>query len=237
MPYIPAGRKHGIAFVAMLVAGVLLAAQPAVAKPKPSGPNPPSGPQSLSPSTYQAIESWLAATNISSSSCADPPLSQPFLANWNDSNYYALAPGQSDSNFSGSNWFLANGANITSATLVNGSTSSVLDLPSGAFAVSPPMCLAFNYPSARAMVRTLAGTDSLDVLVAYLNGSSYQIVNGGTANGNGNGNGNAWGLSGQINLQPSSNPGWQIARFVLYADGSSSEFQLYNFYVDPYSKH
>jgi hypothetical protein len=78
----------------------------------------------------------------------------------------------------------------------------------------------------------VAGTSGVDAYVAYTNGSSFQVVNGGNVNGNGN----SWKLSGQINLQPSSNPGWQIARFALYVSGSSSESQVYNFYVDPYHK-
>lgn len=233
MPYIPAGRKRVASVVTVMICGLLCAA-PAVAKapPKPKGGS--------DAAAWSAINAYLASTNISASSCADPTLTQPFTS-WSDSNYYALAPGQSDSNFTGTNWYLMGGANITSTTLDDGTTGNVLDMPSGSLAISPPMCVAYNYPTARTMVRAKSGTGGVDVYVAYFNGTSYQVTNGGNASGNstnnagGNGNGNAWGLSGQINLNPSTTSGWQIARFALYASGSG-EYQLYNFYVDPYAK-
>lgn len=233
MPYIPAGRRQAVTLVAIVISALLCAA-PALAKAPPK-------PSSVSGAT-SAINAYLASTDISASSCADPSLTQPFTG-WGDSNYYALAPGQSPSSFSGTNWYLMGGANITSTTLSDGSTGSVLDMPSGSLAVSPPMCVAYNYPTARTMVRALFGTGGVDVYVAYFDGTSYQVTNGGNANGSTNGTGNAggsdtgnvWGLSGQINLNPSNTSGWQIARFALYASGSG-EYQLYNFYVDPYAK-
>jgi hypothetical protein len=233
MPYIPAGRKQAVRLVAIMIAGLLCAA-PAIAKAPPK-PKPGS---TTTTSTYadasNAINAYLASTNISASSCTDPSLTQPFVG-WADSNYYALAPGQSDSNFTGTNWYLMNGATITTTTLNDGSTGSVLDMPSGSLAISPPMCVAYNYPTARTMVRTLSGTGGVDVYVAYFNGTSYQVTNGGSAGATGSSTSSAWGLSDQINLNPSTTSGWQIARFALYASGSG-EYQLYNFYVDPYAK-
>lgn len=226
MPYIPAGRRHGVAVLAVLLTGLLMVAPSAMAKAAKHSDNTTyTGDQS------SAINNYLASTNISSSSCADPTLSQPF-APLGDSNYYALAPGQSDSDFTATNWYLTGGANVVSTTLAHGNAGHVLDLPAGALAISPPMCVAYNYPTARAMVRTPTGSGSVSTYVAYSDGSSYQVLNGGSLVGNGNGNG--WGLSGQINLQPSSTPGWQVARFALYS--SSGDTQLYNFYVDPYAK-
>lgn len=239
MPYIPGGRRRAVTLVAILISGLLSAAS-AMAKP-PAPPKPKPGTTTTNyGDASNAINAYLASTNIPASSCTDPSLSQPF-SDWSDSNYYALAPGQSDSNFTGTNWYLMGGANITTTTLNDGSTGSVLDMPSGSLAISPPMCVAYNYPTARTMVRTLSGTGGVAVYVAYFNGTAYQVTNGGSAGGNstsnagGNGNGNAWGLSGQVNLNPSNTPGWQIARFALYASGTG-EYQLYNFYVDPYAK-
>ncbi|MFL5822830.1 MAG: hypothetical protein ACJ764_05240 [Solirubrobacteraceae bacterium] len=236
MPYIPAGRRRGVSIVAALTAGLLVIAQPAIAKAPPKPP-PSHSSNSSSGDMSSAIQSYLDSTNIDSSSCADPQLSQPFADGWSDSAYYALAPGQDDSSFTGNHWFLWNGANITSTTLLNGNPGSVLDLPGGSLAVSPPMCLAYNYPTARMMVRNMAGNSGVSTYVVYFQGSSYQVKDGGNANGNGSGSGKAWGLSGQISLQPSSDPGWQLARFVLYnPGGASSDAQIYNFYVDPYAK-
>ena len=36
-----------------------------------------------------------------------------------------------------------------------------------------------------------------------------------------------------MNLDPAQRPGWQRARFTLIAGGRTSEFQIYDFYVDP----
>jgi hypothetical protein len=213
MPYIPAGRRQVMALMATVVSGLVCSA-PAVAK-----------------TDMAAIQSYLDSTNISASSCADPSFTQPFQS-WGDSADYALAPGQSDSNFAGSGWYLATGAKIMSAPQASkGSKGNVLDMRSGALAISPPMCVAYNYPSARTMIRNVSGSGGVDAYVAYFDGSSYEVKDG----GNTSGSGKNWALSGQISLQPSDTDGWQIARFALYASGSG-EYQLYNFYVDPYAK-
>ncbi|MGG7379567.1 hypothetical protein ACQ7B2_12690, partial [Escherichia coli] len=47
------------------------------------------------------------------------------------------------------------------------------------------------------------------------------------------GSGTAWTLSNPLNVQPSSLPGWNIARFTFIPGGKTSRFQMYNFYVDP----
>src|ERR1700731_3663073 len=87
MPYIPAGRKRAVSFLTAAVAALLL---PAAA----SAMSPPD---------------WIAATLSSSSyappSCTDPNLTQVFQS-FNDQNYYALAPGEAVSNFTGTGWML-----------------------------------------------------------------------------------------------------------------------------------
>jgi hypothetical protein len=212
MPYIPAGRRNVLAVMATVVTGLVCSA-PAMAK-----------------TDMAAIQDYLSSTNISASSCADPSFTQPF-SSWGDSADYALAPGQSDSNFAGTGWYLTNGAKIQSVPLANkGVKGNVLDLHKDSLAISPPMCVAYNYPTARVMVRNAGGGGSVNAYVVYFDGSSYQLMDGGHAAGNGN----TWTLSDQIQLQPSSDPGWQIARFVLY--GANGESQMYNFYVDPYAK-
>jgi hypothetical protein len=180
---------------------------------------------------------WIANTLSTSTyvppSCTDPSLTQPF-APFGDQNYYVLAPGESDSNFTGDGWMLLNGATITTATLNDGSTGSVLDLPGGSMAISPPMCVASNYPTARTMVRNLHGPGGVHVFVTYAGSSSWsKAKDGGAANGKGN----AWGLSANLKLSPANTPGWQIVRFAMVADGGpNNDYQVYNFYVDPYAK-
>jgi hypothetical protein len=215
MPYIPAGRRRAMSVLTAAVAALVLpAAASAMAPPD-----------------------WIAATlgtvTYAPPTCTDPALTQPFQS-FNDSNYYVMAPGESPGNFSGDGWLLLNGANIASATLGDGSTSSVLDLPGGSMAVSPPMCVASNYPTARTMVRTVQGGGGVHVFVTYAGSSSWTKAKDG---GSCNGKGNAWGLSENVKLQPADTPGWQIVRFALVPDNNpKNEYQAYNFYVDPYAK-
>jgi hypothetical protein len=164
-----------------------------------------------------------AVTAVATASCTAPALTQPFLA-FGDANFYALMPGESYA----SGWLLSGGAKIVSVKLNDGTTGSVLDLPSGATAISPAMCVTDSYPTARTMIRDLAGTAGVSIKVAYLS-SNPSLVATGTVTGSGPG----WTLSPVINIDPSTASGWQLAWFAFTATGSSSEYQLYNLYVDP----
>ena len=216
MPYIPAGRRRAASILAVLAAGLVA---PAMA-------------------SAQAPPDWIASTLQTTAyeppSCSDPTLLQPFQS-FNDQNYYVMAPGESDGNFSGEGWTLLNGANITTATLDDGSTSNVLDLPGGSMAISPPMCVASNYPTARTMVRNVQGGGGVHVFVTYAGSDSWnKAKDGGSCHGN---KGNAWGLSDNVKLNPANTAGWQIVRFALVPDGGpNNDYQVYNFYVDPYAK-
>ena len=215
MRYLAALHRRGLLAVATLA--VALIAQPTVAQAD----------------SHQVVAGALASLSTSGPTCTDPMLSQPFL-NWNDQNYYTLAPGQSDSNFTGDGWLLQGGANITPATLSDGSTTgNVLDLPSGSFAISPPMCVDLNYPTARVMVQNVAGGGGVHTFISYAGAAGWgKPRDGGAVHGKGS----TWTLSDPIHLQPSQDPGWQLVRFGFVPDGRNSEFQLYNFYVDPYAK-
>jgi hypothetical protein len=170
-----------------------------------------------------------AAVADSSSSCVTPTLTQPFTA-WGDQNWYTLVPGQSPDNFDGAGWSLGGGATLTAVGLADGSTGSVLDLPSGAWAVSPQVCVDSSYTSARTMIREPSGSDGLAMSVQYQGGPPLSPV--GVAGGS-----KKWNASAPISLQPTNNSGWVMARFKFWANGSGNdEYQLYNFYVDPYSK-
>jgi hypothetical protein len=175
-----------------------------------------------------------AADIVTVNDCSAPTLTQPFLS-WGDQNYYALAPGQDPGSFNGTGWTLTRGASVVTTTLADGSTNTVLDLPSGSRAVSPTMCVDSTYPTARAMVRDVGGPGGVGFLASYQNTSGWNYPQftawiGGTP-------GADWTPSNPINLQPSTMPGWQLARFTFVAAGvTGSEFQLYNFYVDPYRK-
>lgn len=220
MPYIHTGRRQGVVLVALLVAGLLV---PAAASAAP--PPPPMAPPDW-------IANTLSSVGVTGPTCTDPTFGQPFQG-LGDQAYYTLAPGESDSSFTGDGWILQNGANITAATLADGSTGDVLDLPSGSLAVSPPMCIAANYPTARTMVRNVSGGGGVAVFVTYAGTSTWTRARNG---GNAHGKGNAWGLSDKVSLQPSNTPGWQVVRFALAPDGGHNDYQVYDFYVDPYFK-
>lgn len=176
-----------------------------------------------SASTYHSVDtSW----------CTNPLLSQPFAAD-GDTNQYMLVPGQSPDDFDGAGWTLSGGAHIVDATLADGSTGSVLDLPSGSEAVSPTICVQSNYPDARAMVRDVAGSQGVLFGVSYEGRPSWYVPR---ATGHLHGKKNEWVLSDPVDVKPSGQPGWQPVRFVLAPLGIKTETQVYDFYVDPRMK-
>jgi hypothetical protein len=163
------------------------------------------------------------------SSCSAPQLSQPFLSA-KDSNWYVLAPGESSDGFDGTGWTLGGGASIQTGPLADGSTGSVLDLPSGAVAISPPVCVSSEYPTARTMVRNAAGGDGVQVYVGYAGTKTEAQPQG---SGQVHGNKAAWTTSPAFGIHPGNKPGWQLVRFTLVGGGRTSDFQIYDFYVDP----
>jgi hypothetical protein len=180
----------------------------------------------------QWVARTLASLSVSAPNCTAPMLSQPF-ADWKDFNHYAPVPGQDPPGFSGTGWLLLGGASIASATRDDGTVGRVLDLPSGSLAVSPPTCVDLSYPTARMMVRKVAGGGGVHTFVSYAGPTTWgKPRDGGSAYGKGT----DWALSAPIHLQPNHDPGWQLVRFGLVPDGDHSEYQLYNFYVDPYAK-
>jgi len=174
-------------------------------------------------------------TSLDTSSCADPVLSQPFLA-WGDSNWYALASGETADSFTGGGWTLTGGAKIVTTTLQDGTTGAVLDLPSGSSAISPTICLTSAFPTARTMVRNVSGSNggSVGFSVSYAGTSSQDDpVQTGTFKTTGSsGVAGDWALSEPADLDPSTTPGWQLMQITLTANGPK-EFQVYNLYNDP----
>ena len=161
-----------------------------------------------------------------SSACSAPALTQPFLSA-KDSNLYALMSGENPGSFNGAGWTLSGGAAIETG---QGGAASVLNLPSGSQAVSPPVCVSSAYPTARMRVRNVVGGEGVQVYVAYAGTkTATQPQNTGQVHGQAT----AWTLSNPINVQPGNLPGWQLMRFVLVPGGKSSDFQIYDFYVDP----
>jgi hypothetical protein len=176
-----------------------------------------------------AAGSAQAAGTIDTSMCSDQLFSQPFLS-VRDSNWYTLVPGQSTNSFDGAGWTLSGGAKIVSTTLADGSKVSVLDLPSGSKATSPTICVTSLYPTARADVRNVIGSEGVFFYVSYEGTNTWDTPKN---TGQVHGSGTAWTPVTPVNLQPYNIAGWQPMRITLIPGGKSSEFQLYNLYVDP----
>jgi hypothetical protein len=172
-------------------------------------------------------------TAASAAECVAPTLLQPF-ASWKDNRNYVLAPGGDFNDLDGGGWQLGGGAEIVQETNPDGTVDGALELPSGAVAVSPTMCVDLDYPTARAWVRNSIGDGEVDVAVVYDAGKSAQIPK---SVGHMKGKKRAvWGLSDDIKIQPQlagKQAGWRRVAFVLSGGGKSSEFHVDDFYVDP----
>jgi hypothetical protein len=179
-----------------------------------------------------AAQAEQAPEAVDTSSCSAPQLAQPFLSA-NDSNYYVLAPGQTGGGFTGEGWTLSGGASIQTVTLPDGSTQSVLNMPSRAQAVSPPICVTTAYPTARVRVRNVVGGDAVGFSVGYAGTKSWTHPRGG---GDIHGHDSAWTLSNPVHMNPEKVAGWQLVQITLFAKGDHSDLQLYDLDIDPYSR-
>jgi len=168
----------------------------------------------------------MAGTRSANAPCSPPQLSQPF-ASTGDPNWYMLAPGQTPDSFDATGWTLTGGAKLLTTTLADGETGQVLDLPSGSQAISPRFCVQSDFQTARGVVQDLAGSEGVTVSVSYDRGDSSQST--GVLQGDGTG----WTVSAPVGVAPASRPGQQHVQFTLAAGGTDSEFQVYDFYVDP----
>jgi hypothetical protein len=166
--------------------------------------------------------------------CPGQIFSQPFAA-LGDQNAYTLVAG-SEFNNPPEGWELKGGASVVSATHPDGSAGYALDLPSGSVAVSAPVCVTLQYPSARLYSKTLDGKGGVAIAVSYAETKTEikpkQV--GETKNTQG-----AWQASEAFNVLP------QIAgkaeetrevRFVLTAGSNSTSTLVYGLYVDPWMK-
>jgi hypothetical protein len=107
-----------------------------------------------------------------------------------------------------------------------------LDLPAGAVAISPALCVDLTYPTARTWFRNVVGTSKVTVGVAYAGTRTAtrprwtaQLV----------GTSSAWRLSGDIDVRPQIGGiafGWRQVAFVFVADRAGGA-RIDDFFVDP----
>jgi hypothetical protein len=169
------------------------------------------------------------AATIDTSMCTNPTLTQAFLP-WGDQHSYAPMPGETASSFDATGWTLSGGAKIITTTLHNGTTSTVLDLPSGSKAVSPEVCVTSAYPTARGWVRDVKGSEGVFFYVSYAGTSTWTTPKN---TGQIHGPGTSWGLVTPVNLQPYNVTGWQPMKITLVPGGTTSEFQVSDLELDP----
>jgi hypothetical protein len=176
-----------------------------------------------------AIAAIPAQASVNTSQCSEPVYSQSFLYA-GDSNWYTPIPGESYDNLAGEGWQLSGGAQILTTTLSDGSTGQILDLPSGSKAVTPVFCVTSEYPTARGIVRDVKGSEGVFFYVEYEGTGTWEHPKN---TGQIHGSGTAWTLVTPVNLQPYNTPGLQPMRITLIPGGKTSDFEVYNLYVDP----
>jgi len=166
--------------------------------------------------------------------CEGQLFSQPF-ASLGDSHAYTFVAGSRFVSAS-EGWTLRNGASVVDAARPDGSAGNVLNLPSGAEAVSPPVCVTLAYPKARVRVRDVVGSGGVAVAVAYAGTkTALEPKNVGQVHGQQT----RWTDSAPFNVQPQtagSEEGTRQVQFVFSAGGSTSLFQLFELWVDPYGR-
>ena len=182
---------------------------------------------SLAPSGLSA-----AGLQLAGAQCGNPTLTQAFSA-YGDSNLYTLAPGETADDLTGEGWTTLLTASIKTTTLKDGSTGHVLDLPPLGIAISPPVCVQTDYPTARTMIKTsfggnvLVGVVYADLLAGGVTEDPLQTAISSSVGGS-----STWSPSSPFTVHPGDLPGWQVVQFV-FANVSLGDAQLYNFYVDP----
>jgi hypothetical protein len=162
--------------------------------------------------------------------CPGQTFSQPFTK-LGDSSYYTLVPG-SEFNSGPEGWQLLNGANIVNSIRPDGSAGSVLNLPRGSLAISPPVCVTLQYPTARVWTRAAENNDNVIVAVVYANRAFTTPKSVGSLEGTQS----QWQLSEAFDVNPELGGKTEEARevrFVFAASGRGTETQLYGLYVDP----
>jgi hypothetical protein len=159
---------------------------------------------------------------------------------WNDPHSYVLAP---DGGFEadGSGWSLSGGADVVAGNeshhLRSAADARALDLPAASLAVSPPICVALDTPVMRTMVRNTGDPRSrlrVEVVYKLLGLVQTTVLTDFRA-------GSSWAPSPYISptLGLSTVVGTVLPAAVQVRFrplDSTGDWQIDDFYVDPYSR-
>jgi hypothetical protein len=205
-------------------------AQAAETQSSSSAPAPVVASASAPEAATAPVEAASPAVDAELAVCPGQTFSQPFAA-LGDANYYTLVQGSLfDSPDEG--WALHNGAAIVAATRPDGSSGGALDLPSGAYAVSPPVCVTLQYPTARTWIEGVKGFGGVVVGVYYAGSRPV----GGPVGLLTAPQGAGWQLSRPFQVHPQltgAEEGVREVRFVFASLGRGSDYRLSGLYVDP----
>lgn len=172
-----------------------------------------------------------APTSGSGAGCEGQIFTEPF-ALFGDFAKYMLVPG-SQFNTAGEGWEFSGGAQITETVRPFGLRGDALELPSGAEAESPPVCVNMTYETAKVWIKRINGSGRLKVSVSYAGTrSENRPVKVAAFRG-----GPSWSPEA-FEVEPGLAPGEpeeaREVRFIFSAaEGGSTDFQLYGVYVDP----
>jgi hypothetical protein len=175
-----------------------------------------------------------AAGAVAPAVCPGQLFSQPF-AGFEDLRYYVLAPGGEFNGPSSEGWTFTNGGHLASATRPSGNAGGALDLPAGATATSPPICVTLAYPAARVWLNGVSGEKGVSVAVSYA-GTVSELEPKGV--GKVTSPRGTWTL-GEFNVAPrlaGKEEAPREVRFVFTAR-KGSESLLYDLYIDPRLHH
>lgn len=195
-------------------------------------PTTGSTPAKTRPAKIRPAKTMPASKAPDATGCTAPVLTQALLG-FGDPNWYTMVGGESPDQFTGSGWTLTGGAAVMTTTLADGQAGQVLDLPAGSEAISPAICVAAGYHRARTEVRKVHGNRGVRFLVSYQGTKTWASPR---TTGRIHGRQTAWTLSTPINIQASNRPGWRLERFAFIPEGPKSDYQLYDFWVDPRSR-
>jgi hypothetical protein len=166
------------------------------------------------------------ATSVSQ--CSAAALSQPFSG---DSRWYTLAPGETSDSLTGTGWVLTGGARIATQPLADGISGPVLDLPAGASATSPAMCVDSSYPLARMETRTLGKAPDNSTTFYTMPVGSSTLTGGMPVLGT-----PKWAASPPDNVAGGSAAAEQV-QFKFVAGKKAADLQVYDLYIDPHMRY
>jgi len=179
----------------------------------------------VAPSAASAAYSYSGDTSW----CQAGEFSQPFLG-LKDSNLYEPAPGFDQGGFNGQGWTLEGGARVVTVQ-AGGVSQQVLELPSGARATSPVLCVQSNYPTARGVVRSVLGGGGVETLVGYQGQPSWEKAQPAGAY---KGKAAEWTVAPAMNIKPYGGyEGWQPMHIVLQGQGKGLDYQVAQLWIDP----